>query len=118
MALFSRYQAWENYVSEELVEAEIKEIRTEADLKVAEARYMATYDPGKGPTTVTAAKAAMGSDAAIVEKRDNLMHFEARRKILAIQRTTLEKTAQLVSRELSRRIGREPVERRGARANP
>lgn len=118
MQLFARYVAWENYISEELVRAEIEENRAEGAYKVAEARFIAGYESDRKSGVVTEAKAAAKDDPVVARADQRRLIAYANRKVLGVQQESLARTSAFISRELTRRVGREPVERRNARGNP
>jgi hypothetical protein len=118
MQIFARYVAWENFIAEELVRAEIEETRAESAHKIAEARFLAGYESSRKSGVVTEAKAAAKLDTAVGRAEQRRIMAYAKRKVLAVQQDSLQRTSAFLSRELSRRIGRDPVERRNARLNP
>jgi hypothetical protein len=118
MALFSQFLSWENYVAEELVRAEVEELRAENHYKLTEAKFIAGYESDLKTGRVTAAKAAAKMDTAVEQASSRYVSAYAMRKVLAEQQASLARTSAFISRELSRRIGRDPVERRSLRMNP
>lgn len=118
MRLFSQFLAWENFVAEELVRAEIEELRAENSKRITEARFTAGFETELKTGRVTAAKAAARLDETVEAAEDRYVMAYAMRKVLQEQQASLARTSSFLSRELSRRIGREPVERRGARNTP
>ena len=65
--------------------------------------------------TATVAKAQRDTDPNVVAKRSELHDVKASRKRAQTVRDSAERVSQLLSRELSRRIGRDPVDRRAGR---
>ena len=118
MELFAQYVAWENFVGEELVRAEVEELRAENYKRLVEARFVAGYESPLKTGKVTAAKSAAKSDPDVEAADDRYIRAYAMRKVLQEQQASLARTSAFVSRELSRRIGREPVDRRSARLTP
>jgi hypothetical protein len=118
MEVFAQYVAWENFIGEELVRAEVEELRAESYKRIAEARFIASFESDLKSGRVTAAKSAARQDPDVELAEDRYVRAYAMRKALQAQQASLARTSSFVSRELSRRIGREPVERRNARGNP
>jgi len=114
MNLFAKYVAWQNYIDEKSVALEIEEIRLESAIKIAEARVIAS----SGSTQVAKAKAAAANDSEVKGLYDDFIVAQAQSKALAIQQTALERSANFVSRELTRRVSRGSSERRDRRWNP
>lgn len=67
---------------------------------------------GGGKDSVTAAKAARANDPAVLRAEERLLFAYALRKVLTARHEAFERDAFAVSRELTRRLGRDPVERR------
>jgi hypothetical protein len=118
MGLFSRYIAWQNYVAVKHVEAEIHEADTETALRYAEATGLVESWTGAKEDRVTVAKAERELDPDVRDARQAYDRARARRKMLGVLTANMERAAALISRELTRRVGREPVERRQQRWNP
>jgi hypothetical protein len=112
MDLFAQYVAWQNFVDQEYVSMEIAEVRAQSAKDVATARAMVVSDAKQ----VTQQKAI--SSIATEEINDMWVTAKANRKAVGIQKDALERLANLVSRELSRRIGRGPTQRRSDRFTP
>jgi hypothetical protein len=102
------HTAWQNFFSTQMVEVEGEEEAVEEKLRVAEARIMiSSMEP-----TVTRAKALRDVDPKIVQMREKLRELKVRRKALSIAVQNRDRCAAVLSRELTRRVGREPVQRR------
>ena len=114
MDLFATLVAWQNYVDQSTVDLEQVEAMKANALKVAEAFAMAR----SGAKQVAQQKAEMLSDPLVQERSTEYLTAKSNRKALGIQKEALERTTNLVSRELSRRIGRGPTESRNARFKP
>jgi len=113
MEIFALYVGWNNYIDVQRVTAEIEEANAETAFKLLEATgIVAGWDNPKIPVTVTKAEAQ--SDPEYVEAKTRFDQAKARRKMLAVLSNNMERGAALLSRELSRRIGRAPVEGRMA----
>jgi hypothetical protein len=117
MQLFSRYVSWQNYAAAELARTEVDESRAEANVRYVEARSMVGNWAGSSDK-VTVARAAQTLDPEVEQARQDLLVAYAARKMTAVINANCERTAALISRELSRRIGRDGVERRQMRWAP
>lgn len=111
--------AWVSYTKAELVKAEIVEDRKAHVLKVTEAKAIIdqTVEKVKGDT-VTLAKARRDLDPYVLEAQDEYLEARAFRKLTDTVFERCERSAQVLSRELSRRIGLSPKDSRQARYNP
>ena len=119
MGLYAEFMAWLSYSKSELVQAEIKEERQENNCRIIEAEVLIGQwsDSAKGDT-VTLAKARRDTDHRVIEQREKHLHARAYRKLVEAVFDRCERSAQLMSRELSRRIGLSPKEVRNARYMP
>lgn len=119
MALYGQYMAWMSYAKAELVQAEIEEERVANDLKVTEAEVLiGQWGASTKGDTVTLAKARRDVDPEVVKWQNKHLEARAYRKLVDSVFERCERGAQLLSRELSRRISIAPQERRQARFNP
>lgn len=118
MLLFSRYIAWQNFVAVKHVQAEVAEADAETSLRYAEATGLVESWTGAKEDRVTVAKAERELDPDVREARQTYDKARAHRKMLGVLVANMERGAALISRELSRRIGRDPVERRDRRWSP
>lgn len=114
MNLFSEFVAWQNYFDQQSVELEIHEAQAASAKQIAEARAMSMSTE----KLVARQKADTLSDPDVQKRETDWLMARASRKAVAIQKDALERTANLISRELSRRISRVPTERRQSRWNP
>jgi hypothetical protein len=114
MVLFTQYIEWQNYAASELAQAETAETKAEAKVRYAENMSLLASNSDK----VTVARAELSLDPVVEEARQDFLRAYAHRKMTAMISANCERCAALVSRELSRRIGREPMERRQMRWNP
>jgi hypothetical protein len=112
MDLFAQYVAWQNFIDQEYVTMEIEETRAQSRKDVATARAMVSSDQKQ--VTLQKAESAIEVDAFT----SDWVTTKANRKAVGIQKDALERLANLVSRELSRRIGRGPTQRRSDRFQP
>ena len=113
MALFAKYVSWQNFVDSEVIAAEREEMLSDNRLKLAEARAVAS-------SSEKITKARLEAKSSVDVERAMAEHTTAKamKKALALHQSALERAANFVSRELSRRIGRGPTERRNSRWNP
>jgi hypothetical protein len=112
MEHFSKQLAWQNFFATQVAQAEIEEAEFEAVLKTQEAVVMLN---GK---KVTEARAERDVDENVLEARSNYMVARAKRKMLQVTMENRERCANLISRELTRRVGREGNSRRSDRWTP
>jgi hypothetical protein len=113
MELFAKYVAWQNFVDSEVISAERDEMLAENRLKLAEARAVAGSSE-----KITKARLEAKSSVDVEQAMTAHVLAKSYRKALGLQQSAVERAANFVSRELSRRIGRGPVERRNNRWNP
>lgn len=116
METFSRFVQWLNYAATQFAEAEVVEERVTAHLKYIEATAMLTLNPAQGKVTV--AKAEMTASQEVERAKQEVLNAYAVRKMTGVMVENCERSASLISRELTRRVGREPLERRQQRWNP
>lgn len=119
MSLYGEFMAWVSYAKAELVNAEIAEERQANNCRVVEARVLIGQwsDSAKGDT-VTLAKARRDVDSAVIAQQEEHLKSRAYRKMVEAVFERCERGAQVLSRELSRRISIAPQERRQGRFNP
>jgi len=118
MELFSQFIGWQNYVSVSLAEADVAENDAETAVKYAEATALVETWTGAKEDRVTVARAERELAPDVRKARDAYNKAYAHRKRVSVLVDNFERSAALISRELSRRIGREPVDRRQLRWNP
>jgi hypothetical protein len=118
MDLYTEFMSWVSYAKAEMVNAEIAEEREANALRVLEARVLIEQwgTEAKGET-VTIAKARRDVDPRVVSQQDEHRQSRAYRKLVEAMFDRCERGAQLLSRELSRRIGLHSKENRGSRFN-
>ncbi len=118
---FTRYIAWANYAGPMLAAAVTEEKELQKRLKEARsAAYLEalpqTWEGVKSVTPVNAmAKAEQDVDEDVVSIEDELQVATAYRRLLDQLLDGLDGSAALISRELTRRVNKMPVERRGNR---
>jgi len=112
MEHFSKQLAWQNYLATQVAKAEIEEADAESFLKTKEAVVMLT---GK---KVTEARAERDVDENVIAARDRYLVAKAKRKLLQVTMENRDRCVNLISRELTRRVGREGSIRRNDRWTP
>jgi hypothetical protein len=118
MTLFMQFTAWTNYAAMALAEAEVEEAQAESRMGFEEAQSMVALWTGDKTDRVTIARAQRNLNPKVQRAVQELLTAKATRKMTAVMFTNCERCAQLVSRELSRRIGRNDGERRAMRWSP
>jgi hypothetical protein len=114
MELFALYVAWNNFFDVQRVSAEIAEADAETGLKVLQATSIADGWQGPKETRITVLRAERDTDPEVMAAQSAYDQMKARRKMMGVLCGNMERAAALLSRELSRRIGRAPVEGRAA----
>lgn len=115
MTLFSEYVSWQNYAATRLAECEVEEERAGAAVRYEEAIAM-SMAPANAKVTVT--RANMATSKTMQTARERALEAYAARKLTQVVYANCERVVALISRELTRRVGREGPERRNARWNP
>lgn len=110
MQLMSEYTTWENFFAVRVGEAEAQEAQDEKRHDVELSKTIMMLRPDSDNVTEARAKAKI--HPTVTMTADAVATSHAHRKALEIQRDNVHRLAQVVSRELSRRIGRDPVQRR------
>lgn len=119
MSLYAEFMAWLSYAKSELVKAEIDEERHANNCRVLEAEVLITqWSDGAKGDTVTLAKARRDVNPVVIAQQEKHLNARAYRKLVESVFDRCERAAQLMSRELSRRIGLSPKESRTAKYLP
>jgi hypothetical protein len=102
--MFTILTGWADYMSSQLVQAQLAERDALRKAELAESRLLVTKTTGapKG-TTVSLIKAQIDVDPDILDLRDTYEEKYAYRKILEMMLNNQERDITLVSREISRR---------------
>lgn len=116
METFSEFTAWTNYVGGKFAIAEVDEEAAEAWLKKVEAMALVTANPGKGE--IMRAKAEQAVDPEVEDAREVRLNAYAYRKVLGALYENVQRSQAALSRELTRRVGRDGPERRNSRWTP
>jgi len=116
MELYSQFMAWVSYSKAELVQAEIAEEAGAHKSRIIEATALIDQwgISAKGDL-VTLAKARRDIDPKVVAQQEKNQVSKAYRKLVEAMFESCERGAQLLSRELSRRIGLNGKEQRTSR---
>jgi hypothetical protein len=109
MELFVHLTHWQGYFAGHLAIAEIDERCAEAVMEKAQAMVLLSNWTGPKEDRVVVAKAQRDTDPEVTERRDEHLRRYAIRKLTAMLFGNSERDASVVSRELSRRIGRQEV---------
>lgn len=119
MDLYTEFMSWISYAKAEMVNAEINEEREANFLRLIEAKVLIEQwgAEAKGDR-VTIAKARRDIDSRVTSQQDEHRQARAYRKLVESVFDRCERGAQLLSRELSRRIGLHSKETRGSRFAP
>ena len=112
MDLLVQFTEYHDHLSGELVKTDIDEHAAETMLELAKARHLAKGWVNESTSRLAVHKAAAANDPEIQRLTDTLDGLKARRKLLGIMVDSQGRDANVISRELSRRIGREPAQRR------
>lgn len=111
MHYFTAYTEWLNWADTMFASAESEEATLASMVDVKEAQAMASSMEKQ----VAQQKAFASRDEAVRTARSVWRDAKAKRKAIGIQVNALERNLNIISRELSRRIGREPNQRRQQR---
>ena len=116
MNKYSEFIAWTSYAKADMVQAEIAEEQTANDLKTIEAKVLIEQwgADAKGDR-VTIAKARRDTDQRVLLVQRLHQQSRAYRKLVESVFDRCERSAQLLSRELSRRIAAIPRDSRASR---
>lgn len=113
------FTRWADFSAGQLALAEVDEAYAEEYVEQLKARGLVETYPDEDETpkkrTVTELRAAKRLDPVYQEAQQDKLTCYARRKLLAARTAAFERDAAVVSRELSRRIERDPSQRRTAR---
>ena len=119
MRLYAEMVSWLSYAQAELVKADIDEDFWATSLKLAEARTLIDqWGDGSKGDTVTLAKARRDVDPQVVDATQKHLNARAYRKLVGTLYERCERGAQIIFRELSRRIAHAPSEHRQQRFIP
>jgi len=115
MKLFTSLTGWLAYTGARLASAEVDEKYADAVLDLIEKRILVE---NAGAKRVADAKAKFQEDEGYVKAREAATHAFAYRKMLSSVYNATDGKNKLITRELTRRVGREPREERANRWSP
>jgi hypothetical protein len=119
MTLFVALTRWTDHLGVSVAMAEVEERCAEAVLAKAQALVLLRDWGGTRDDRITVAKAQRDIDPEVEERSDAFDTAHAYRKMLSTLFTSTERDASVVSRELTRRVGRrEDHDRRVSRWTP
>ncbi len=118
MDLFAELVRWSDHVGGVLAMCEIDERTCEALFDMAFSIVLPTFAPTKREGSVTIAKSEAMQHPEVRDANDNRNVAYARRKLMQTIYANLERDAQLVSRELTRRTARYDNELRYGKYRP
>jgi hypothetical protein len=106
MNLYREFMAWVSYSQSELVMAEIDEEKQSHKCRLSESTVLiGQWNSADKADRVTLAKARRDVDPIVVAQQEAYQTARAYRKLVETMFASCERGAQLLSRELSRRIG-------------
>lgn len=116
METYTHFMSWVSYTKAELVQAEIMEERSANNQKIVEATTLIQqWGEGSKGDTVTLAKARRDTHPEVVSALNDYSESRAYRKLVESVYERCERGAQVLSREISRRISLAPQERKHSR---
>lgn len=116
MEHYREFVAWVSFAKAELVKAEIDEERTAHECKIVESQTLiGQWSADAKGDRVTLAKARRDVDPQVLKYQEAHLKARAYRKLAEAMFDRCERGAQLLSRELSRRVGSGQRESRNAR---
>lgn len=113
MEAYAEFVAWSDYTTSQVAAAAIDERAAQAYLESVEAEVMLREWSGKTGDRVTVQKAKAASDEAVIRARNEVDERYAYRKLTESIATSMERNAQMLSRELTRRTSNDKTTSRG-----
>lgn len=117
MELLARYTAHASYIGTMVAMAEIDEAEAENNMETVGATIMVKNWGGTSADRVSLAKAHRETDPEYLKARAVHSEAKAYRKLVSRLYDNVDGEKATISRELTRRVGREPAERRDRRWN-
>lgn len=106
MDLYSEFVSWISYAKAELALAEVAEEEAESLVRYAESTSLIEqWSSDTKGDRVTVAKARRDASPDVIAKRNAHLEARAYRKLVETMFDRCDRSAQVLSRELSRRIG-------------
>jgi hypothetical protein len=118
MQTFTDFVGWQNYAAAMLVTCEVAEHEADNRVRFIESQKMLQSWTTSSKDSVTKVKGEVSQDPEVEKARNDALRAYAERKYTKMIYENCERSAQLLSRELSRRIGRDGTERRQQRWTP
>lgn len=118
LATMHQFRVWADYSGAQLAIAEVDERYAEEFLAKLTALGLISTTRVEGDSDkrgVTERRAANKTSAEYQEAQSTVLEAYARRKLLTARTNAFEKSAELLSRELTRRTARDPREKRVSR---
>jgi hypothetical protein len=115
MELLVRFTRYQDHIAGLLALCEIDETEAEAKLEIAKAKHLVKGWTGSSSDRVAISKAEATVDTDVQDMNDLYHQAKARRKVFSVMVNTMANGAAVVSRELTRRTGSNPAERRSSR---
>ncbi|MCA1783602.1 MAG: hypothetical protein ABR616_15770 [Dermatophilaceae bacterium] len=109
---------WTNHLGAELVNAEITEETAQTIFERMKTAKMLGMEPSYKGETMTERKARAGLSDEVQEAEDEFLAAKAYRKLVLNLYESAERKASNISREITRRVGRDGPDRRSMRWNP
>lgn len=113
MESYAEFVAWSDYTTSQVAAAAIDERAAQAELDAVEAQVMLSEWTGKTGDRVTLQKARAAADPQVIEARSRLEERYAYRKLVESIAASMERNAQMLSRELTRRTSTDKTTLRG-----
>jgi hypothetical protein len=117
MQIYLRFVAWQNFAATEFAAAEVVEEQCDRRVRFLEAQHM-VLNWTAAKDKVTLARAQMAMDPEVEKAKQEQMNAYAKRKMRQVVYDNCAASAAALSRELTRRLGRESSERRASRWAP
>lgn len=112
MRLLVKFTRYQDHLSGQLVAAEIDEATAIHNLEVIKATHLVKAWAGPSENRVAIQKAAAQIDPEALKQEEELKVLKNKRKLYGVLVETLARDGSVVSREITRRIGRADHERR------
>jgi len=113
MESYAEFVAWSDYTTSQVAAAAIDERAAQAHLEAKEAEVMLREWTGKTGDRVTLQKAKAAADPDIIAARQQVDERYAYRKLTESIAAAMERNAQMLSRELTRRTSFDKTTLRG-----
>jgi hypothetical protein len=118
MVLLVKFTRYQDHLAGELALYEIDESTAATMVEVAKAKHLVHAWTGASGDRVTVAKAEAVIDSSVREYEEAMIMAKSHRKGYSVLVESLARDAAVVSREITRRGGGAPVERRANRYTP